>query len=212
MLRSAGDFVTHGVYPAVDEVNGRCENGRETRQPTEESSMAVTPDGIALDKHRDLRGREGLIWVRRGLLCAIALLPILALLNVFGQHPATSAASGPAATLRVTAPTRLRSGLIFQLKTEVDAHRAIKQLRLDFDEGWWESMSVNSVAPEPEQETSKDGHLQISYGELQAGESFVARIYFQVNPTNVGERHANVILADGETPLLRVHRSLTIFP
>lgn len=159
-----------------------------------------------------MRGRQRYVWVRRGLLCCVAVLPLLALLNVFGQHPATSSASGPVASLRVTAPTRLRSGLIFQVKVEVDAHRPIKQLQLDFDEGWWESMSVNSIVPEPEEEASEDGHVQLSYGKLGAGESLVARIYFQVNPTNVGKRREDVILADGETPLLTVHRSLTIFP
>ena len=73
-------------------------------------------------------------------------------------------------------------------------------------------MSVNSIVPEPEQETSKEGQVQLTYGKLPAGQSLVARIYVQVNPTNVGKRHENVTLADGETPLLTVHRSLTIFP
>jgi hypothetical protein len=174
--------------------------------------VAGFPDGITLENHRDLHGRERYVWVRRGLLGCIAALPLLALLNVFGQHPATSSASSPAATLSVTSPTRLRSGLIFQVKLKVYARRDIKQLQLDFDEGWWESMSVNSIAPEPEEETSKHGHIQLTYGKLRAGESFVSRLYFQVNPTNVGNRSESVILADGETPLLRINRSLTIFP
>jgi hypothetical protein len=174
--------------------------------------MAGLPDGITLENHRDLRGRQRYVWIRRGLLLTIAVLPLLALLDVFGQRPATSSASGPAASLSVTAPTRLRSGLVFQVEVKVDAHRDIKQLQLGFDEGWWESMSVNSIVPEPEQETSKQGKIQLTYGKLGAGESLTARLYFQVNPTNVGKRRENVTLADGETPLLTVHRSLTIFP
>lgn len=165
-----------------------------------------------MENHGELRGRQRLVWVRRGLLCCTAALPLLALLNVFGQHPATSSATGPVASLSVTAPTRLRSGLIFQVKVRVVARRDIKQLQLDFDEGWWESMSVNSIAPEPEEESSKHGHVQLTYGKLEAGESLVSRIYFQVNPTNVGKRSEDVTLADGETPLLTVHRSLTVFP
>jgi hypothetical protein len=174
--------------------------------------MAELPDGISLENHGDLSGRPRYVWVRRGLLCCIAVLPLLALLNVFGQQPATSSASGSVASLRVTAPTRLRSGLIFQVKVRVVAHRDIKQLQLDFEEGWWESMSVNSIAPEPTESTSKDGRVQLTYGKLGAGESLVSRIYFQVNPTNVGKQSEDVTLADGETPLLTVHRSLTIFP
>jgi hypothetical protein len=182
------------------------------RQVGEPAVMTAIPDGITLENPRDLRRRGPYVWLRRGVLCAIAVLPVLAFLNVFGQHPATSSAGGPAANLSVTAPTRLRSGLVFQVKVKVDAHRDINQLQLDFDEGWWESMSVNSIAPEPEQETSTREGVQLTYGRLQAGESLVSRIYFQVNPTNVGKRRENVILADGETPLLTVHRSLTIFP
>jgi hypothetical protein len=174
--------------------------------------VAGFPDGITLERHRDLHGRERYVWVRRALLGAIAVLPLLALLDVFGQRPSTSSASGPAASLSVTAPTRLRSGLIFQVKVKVEARRNIKKLQLDFDEGWWESMSVNSIAPEPEEETSTNGQVQLTYGNLQAGESFVSRVYFQVNPTNVGKRRENVTLADGETPLVSIYRSLTIFP
>jgi hypothetical protein len=142
----------------------------------------------------------------------MAVLPLLALLDVFGQRPSTSSANGPAASLGVTAPSRLRSGLVFQVKVNVDAHRDIKKLQLDFDEGWWESMSVNSIVPEPEEELSKNGQIQLIYGNLQSGESLVSRIYFQVNPTNVGKRRENVTVADGETPLVSIHRSLTIFP
>ncbi len=178
----------------------------------EQPYVAGLPDGITVENHREPHARQRYVWVRRGLLCCVAVLPLLALLNVFGQHPATSSTSGPVASLSVTAPTRLRSGLIFQVKAKVDAHRDIKQLQLDFDEGWWESMSVNSIVPEPEQATSAHGQVQLAYGKLEAGESLVARIYFQVNPTNVGKRREDVILADGETPLLTVHRSLTIFP
>jgi hypothetical protein len=170
------------------------------------------PDGIILERHCDLHGRRRYVWVRRGLLCAIGVLPLLALLDVFGQRPSISFANGPAARLSLTAPTRLRSGLIFQVKVTVEAHRNIKKLRLDFDEGWWESMSVNSIVPEPEEETAKNGQVQLTYGDLQPGESFVSRVYFQVNPTNVGKRRENLTVADGETPLVTIHRSLTIFP
>jgi hypothetical protein len=174
--------------------------------------MADFPDGLSAERHRDLGGRGGYVWVRRVLLSCIAVLPVLALLNVFGQRPVTSAANGPAASLSVTAPTRLRSGLIFQVKVRVDARRDIKQLQLNFDEGWWESMSVNSITPEPEEESSKNRQIQLTYGKLQAGESLVARLYFQVNPTNVGERREDVTVADGNTALSTIHRSLTIFP
>ena len=52
---------------------------------------------------------------RRTLLGLLAVLPVLALLNVFGQRPSTTSARAAAGDLAVTAPARLRSGLIFQV-------------------------------------------------------------------------------------------------
>lgn len=177
------------------------------------STVSQLPDGITLKRNRNLKGRvSGGIWVRRALLCAIAALPILALTDFFGQKPSTSSAASPAASMSVTAPSRLRGGLIFQVRVRVVAHREIKQLRLEFDRGWWNSMSVNSLAPEPTEETSDNGKVVLSYGDLPAGQSLICWIYFQVNPTNVGNRREDVSLLDGSAPLLHIHRSLTIFP
>jgi hypothetical protein len=170
------------------------------------------PDGLTLERDRDLSGRWHHPWVRRGLLCAIAVLPVLALLNVFGQRPTTTVAHGAAADLSVTAPARLRSGLIFQVRLTVTAHQDIAKPQLVFDPGWWESMSVNSLEPNPSTEDNENGHPVFSYNKLAAGHSLVVWIYFQVNPTNVGKRREDVELDDGSTPITRVHRSLTIFP
>jgi hypothetical protein len=174
--------------------------------------MAQLPDGITLERNRDLHGRLRTPWVRRALLCLIAVLPVLALLDFFGQTPSTSSAASQIASMSVTAPTRLRGGLIFQVRVRVVARRSIKQLQLRFDRGWWNSMSVNSLVPEPSNETSHDGQVVLAYGDLPAGKSLICWIYFQVNPTNVGNRREDVALLDGGKELLHIHRSLTIFP
>ena len=175
--------------------------------------MPAPPDGISLERHRDLTGASiKAPWLRRVLLCGVAALPLLALLNVFGQHPTTSSASSPIASMNVTAPARLRSGLIFQVRVQVSARRDIKELQLVLDKGWWESMSVNSLVPEPSQESSEEGKVVLTYGKLAAGQQHVSWIYFQVNPTNVAKRSEDLELRDGPTPLLRIHRAITIFP
>lgn len=176
------------------------------------ASASQPPEGISLEHHRDFVGARAAPWFRRLLLCCIAVLPVLALLNVFGQHPSTSSANSPAASMNVTAPSRLRSGLIFQVRVQVVAHRDIKELGIAFDKGWWESMSVNSIVPEPSEESSDEGKVVLSFGKLGAGHQQVNWIYFMVNPTNVGKRTENVELRDGSTPLLRIHRAMTIFP
>jgi hypothetical protein len=174
--------------------------------------MADVPEGVTLERSLDLAGRTHHPVYRRLLLCLIAVLPVLALLGVFGQKPSTTTAGAQSATLRVTAPARLRSGLIFQVRVEVAAHRNVHELQIIFDRGWWESMSVNSIVPEPSSEESQNGKVALSYGALAAGQRMTAWIYFQVNPTNVGKRRENVAIADGSTKLAELHRSLTIFP
>jgi hypothetical protein len=170
------------------------------------------PDGLTLKRNRDLLGRSGHVWYRRALLGLIAVLPVLALLNVFGQRPSTTSAHGSAGDLAVTAPARLRSGLIFQVRVQVTAHQDIAKPQLIFDPGWWDSMSENSMAPNPSSETNEDGRVVLSYNKLTAGHRLLVWLYFQVNPTNVGKRRENVELDDGATMITRVHRSLTIFP
>jgi hypothetical protein len=170
------------------------------------------PDGLTLERNRNLHGRSGHVWYRRVLLGGIAVLPVLALLNIFGQHPTTVSAHGLAADLAVTAPARLRSGLIFQVRVQVNAHQDIAKPQLVFDPGWWESMSENSLEPNPSSQTNENGHVVLSYNKLAAGHKLVVWLYFQVNPTNVGKRREDVELDNGATMITRVHRSLTIFP
>jgi hypothetical protein len=170
------------------------------------------PDGLSLERNRDLRGRSRHGWYRRALLCLVAVLPVLALLNVFGQRPTTTSAHGLAADLTVTAPARLRSGLIFQVRVQVTARADMAKPQLIFDPGWWDSMSENSLEPNPSSQTNENGRVVLSYNALAAGHKLVVWLYFQVNPTNVGKRRENVELDDGATFITRVKRSLTIFP
>ena len=72
--------------------------------------MADAPEGIFLGRHRDLQGRQHQVWVRRVILAAIAVVPLLGLFNFFGQRPTDTQAAGQAATLSLSAPERARGG------------------------------------------------------------------------------------------------------
>jgi hypothetical protein len=170
------------------------------------------PDGLTVERNLRLGGRWGHVWYRRGLLCLIAVLPVLALLDVFGQHPTVTTGKASSATLTITAPARLRSGLIFQVRAQVTAHQKLVKPQLVFSPGWWESMSVNSLEPNPSSQSTQNGSVVLTYPELHAGHTLIVWIYFQANPTNVGKRTENVELENGSKSLVRLHRSLTIFP
>jgi hypothetical protein len=175
--------------------------------------MADVPDGIVLKRDRDLEGRRNDIWVRRGLMALIAAIPIVALFNVFGQRPDTKLLVGPAASLKIYAPSKLRGGLFFEARFHITARRDIKDAFLVLGSGWAEGMSINTIEPSPEGETSDNGRLSFELGEIPAGESFILYMQFQVNATNVAfGRRQTVELRDGKTRLLFHKRSVTVFP
>ena len=174
--------------------------------------MGDIPDGIVLSRDRDLQGRGREYWIRVTLLLVLPAISVLALLNVFGQRPETTTKTVPAAQLQVYAPSRLRSGLIFQARFHITARDEIKDARLVLGPGWFESMSINSIEPAPVNEASANGSVSLQLGHVAAGTSYVLWIYFQVNPTNVGRRPAPVTLYDGGRRLLAIERTVTVFP
>jgi hypothetical protein len=170
------------------------------------------PQGIVLSHDRDLEGRRWQIWARRGLCLIPVAIVVAALLGVFGQSTVTSSSASPVATLSVNAPERLRGGLLFEARFDVEARSDIANARLVLDEGWMEGMSINTIEPSPVSETSRDGKLQLDLGRLAAGDTYRLYMQFQVIPTNVGSRSADVTLLDGDTRLASLDRTVTIFP
>jgi len=174
--------------------------------------MADAPEGIALGRHRDLQGRRHQVWVRRGILSVIAVVPVLGLLNFFGQRPSDTEASGPAATLSLSAPERVRGGLLFQAHFTIEARRELKNAALLLHPDWLQGLTMNTLEPAPTEETSENGALRFEYGAIEAGKRFDVFLQFQVNPTAVGKRKQWVDLVDGETRVASIKRDLFIFP
>jgi hypothetical protein len=170
------------------------------------------PEGIVPERDRDLVGRAWEIWMRRGLMALMPAVALLALLNVFGQHPETSTASSPAASLVLSAPSRVRGGLLFQARFNVNARSKIKSAILVLDPGWLEGMTTNTIQPEPESVEGRDGRLVLHLGEIERGHSFVLFMQFQANPTYVGHREQTVRLFDGSTKLAQINHNVTVFP
>jgi len=174
--------------------------------------MASAPDGLTLKRHRDMEGRHWWVYVRRVLLSLLGAVLVLGLLNVFGQRPKSSTASAPAASLKVYAPVHARSGVVYAARFHITAHRDLKDAFLVLDPGWAEGYTVNGLAPQPLTEADRNGRIAYGFGHIPAGQSLIFFLSLQVNPTNVGRHSQNVELDDGETPILTVHRKVTIFP
>jgi hypothetical protein len=134
------------------------------------------------------------------------------LLNIFGQRPSTWTEAAPSAKLKLYAPARVRSGLLFEARFHITAVSDLKKARLVLGPGWLESMTVNTIEPSPIGEASDNGKLSLELGHIPAGASHLLFMQFQTNPTNVGNRSAPVTLYDGDRELLHVNRTITIWP
>ena len=172
----------------------------------------AAPDQLTLARHRDLEGRERRPYVRWALLSLIGLVTLLGLANVFGQRPHTETVAANGVELEVYSPERLRSGLFFMSRFTIRAQDEIEAATLVLDPGWLEGITLNSLVPSPVGEASRDGKIALDLGRVPAGAKHVLFLHFQVNPTEVGRRSQDVALHDGETPLLEVDRTVTIFP
>jgi hypothetical protein len=142
----------------------------------------------------------------------VAVLPILALFNLFGQRPQNMTGHAPAAEFNVYAPTKLRGGLIYMARFRITAKQDLKKANLILAPGWAESITINTIEPSPIGEGSSDGRLVLQLGHVPAGKTHTLFMDFQVNPTNVGHRSQDVTLADGDTALVTLHRAVTVYP
>jgi hypothetical protein len=173
--------------------------------------MAETPDFLTLKRNRDGAGRTETP-VRRLISGLVALFCLAGLLNVFGQRPQTSNAAVAPASLKVYAPSRIRSGLFYEARFTIDAREDLKKATLVLDSGWAEGITINTVEPSPVGEASRDGSLVFELGHVPAGDSHILFVQLQVNPTNLGRRSQDVALYDGETFLTSIDREVTVFP
>jgi hypothetical protein len=174
--------------------------------------MSDLPHGIDLPRHRDFEGKQAGQWLRHGFLLLLTIFVVAALLNVFGARAETEEASGAAATLKVTAPERVRGGLLYQARLEIHANQAIGAPTLVFDKGWIEETTVNTVEPEPTETTTDARHLKIRYPPLEPGRTLTVFIALQANPSDVGTHHADVALYDADEAIASIDRTQVNFP
>jgi hypothetical protein len=174
--------------------------------------MSDLPQGIDLPRHRDFEGKRPGQFLRHAFLLLIVVFVAAALLNAFGARPSTSEAGAAAATLKVTAPERVRGGLLYQARIEIHALQPIGAPTLVLDKGWIEETTINTVQPEPAETTTDPGHLKIRYPPLQPGRSLAVFISLQANPNDVGTHNADLALYDADEEIASIDRTQVNFP
>jgi hypothetical protein len=173
--------------------------------------VADVPDYLTPARHRELEGRSDVL-ARRVFLTLLTAFLAAALANVFGQRPETVRAATAAASLEVYAPAHVRSGLYFEARFRIAAHRELKKAAVVLDPGWLEGMTVNTIEPAPLGEGSRDGKLVLELGHIPAGQTYLLFLQIQVNPTNVGHRSQAVVLEDAGKRIASIGREITVFP
>jgi hypothetical protein len=174
--------------------------------------MADLPDRLDARRHIELHGYGFNRTARYTVLTLLGAFILLGLLNVFGQRPETHGYKSADADLELYAPKTLRSGLFYQARFTITPHRKLSHAVLVLSSGWAESQTINTIEPGPIGETSHNGALALTLGTIEAGQKYTLFMELQVNPTNVGRRATDVALYDGDTRLLTVHRTITIYP
>ncbi len=175
--------------------------------------MADIPDMLVLRRHRDSVGLGRRIWYRRAAIALLGVFLLLGLLNVFGQRPSGAFADSGSAKLELYAPSRLRSGLVYEARFTISAHRDVKNAVLLLSPGWNEGQTMNTMEPSPLGQASKNGDLLLTLGHVRAGTDYRFFIELQTNPTDVAfGRKADVALYDGGTRLVTIHHSFTVYP
>jgi hypothetical protein len=174
--------------------------------------MSDLPQGIDLPRHRDFRGKLPGQVLRHVFLLVLVVFVAAALLNAFGARPSTSEARAAAATLKVTAPERVRGGLLYQARIQIHALQPIGAPTLVFDKGWVEETTINTLEPEPAETTSDAGHLKVRYPPLQPGRILTVYLALQANPNDVGTHDQGLALDDADEEIASVQRTQVNFP
>jgi hypothetical protein len=168
---------------------------------------------LELARHRDLIGRRWGPLIVRIVIAVLAAFVALAALNVFGQQPSTSSAAGRTARMDVSTPSRLRGGLIFQTRVDVQALRPIAKPTLVLGGGWFDGMTLNSYQPPAANQASRGKAVTFSYPPLAAGAHMTVWLEWSVNPTNVAwDRAEPIQLDDGRTQLVQLSPTVTVLP
>jgi hypothetical protein len=94
----------------------------------------------------------------------------------------------------------------------IQAYRELKNATLILAPGWADQYTLNGVSPQPSSESSQNGKLVFSLGDIPQGHDYTEFISLQVNPINVGHHAQTVWLYDGSQQIGTIHHDITIWP
>ena len=174
--------------------------------------MAALPDHLDRKAHVELSGFDLERYFRAATLLIFVGISAAGLANVFGQHTEVTSVDAPKAKFTLDAPRAARGGLIYQAKFRVDAHQDLAKPTLVLAPGWFDGLTINTVEPDAVTWGQRNGLNTVQLPAIAAGDHFVLRFQYQVNPTVIGVHDQDVQLTEGGAPIASIDFSETIFP
>ncbi|MEH3107996.1 MAG: hypothetical protein PGN09_12160 [Sphingomonas fennica] len=171
----------------------------------------TAPDGISA-RHS---ARPGFLHHHASPL-AVALLGglmLAALLGWLGGWPTPVAAARNAdAVLTVKAPATIRTGMFFEAAITVTPRRRFADLRIGLAPSLWRDVTQNTMIPAAAEEAFAGALFTFAYGPRTAGDPLEVKLDLQINPSLVGRTAGDIVVLDGETPVLRLPLALRVLP
>lgn len=171
-----------------------------------------SPDPDGLDSsHSQAKG-----WHRHAnpaAILAIGLLLIAALTGIFGGQPHPTRTIGtPSATVKLQLPERIRNGMLFEMRAEIETKRNFTNLTVAISSTYWRDLTINSMIPGPTKEKSEAGRYHFSYGPIDANQTLTIKIDGQINPPLFAGTSGDILLMDGDVVIAKIPVKMKVLP
>ena len=167
------------------------------------------PDGIDAAAMQS-RGSSRVILWRFIIFAVILSLAMVGLLGGGGVR--WRSVETPAAWLSLEAAECIRNGNYFEARISVEPRRPIAEPVIAVPAAMWQDSTINSLIPEPQDETFRDGEYRFRFAPLAAGQRLEFKIDGQINPALYGRLAGNYRLLDGDRELARLESKLIVIP
>ena len=144
---------------------------------------------------------------------ALGLLLAAALAGAFGGQPhPTRTITTPSANITLQLPERIRNGMFFEMRANIETKRPFTDLTLAVSSSYWRDLTINTMIPGPAEETSENGLYRLSYGPIDANQTLTIKFDGQINPPLFGGTQGDILLLDGDVVVATIPVKMRVLP
>ena len=152
------------------------------------------------------------LWLRRGMLAAMALAVVADLFGLLGVHTSSQTATGHGYTLTLHYPSVARAGLDTPWQVSVVHPGGFgKQLTLAVTGSYFNIFETQGFHPQPADETRDGTTLYLTFA-APPGDTFVVDFDAYIQPASQQGRSATVSVLDHGTPEVSLSYHTRLMP